>query len=541
MSDFLLQHYLICSAERCPERTALYHEGRELTYGGLYRRSLQISDALISAGMLPGETAAICLDKSPQAICAMFGVLFTAGAYIPLDTTYSPVQRMLAILESSGTQYLITERTNLKKLLKEADSGQAEHLRSLHVLLLDEKKAESEDDNEDGAYDCKAVHVETGQPLRDLQSGRRPPISEDLAYILYTSGSTGVPKGVMITHLNARTFIDWCCSYFKPEEQDRFSAVAPFHFDLAVFDIFVPVAVGATLILLGTEVIQHPSRFLAAVRQERISWIYTVPSLWNAVVKYARFPEGGLPSLRGVLFAGEVLQPKLLLRMMELLPRADFYNLYGLIETNVCTCYPLTAQQIIRDAPVPIGYPCGNTGVVVITADGRLASSGEEGEICVRGSIVMKGYYRNPQLTEQSFRRVPPEWGLGDRLYCTGDMATVDEDGALVLIGRRDAMIKRSGFRVELPEIERVLHELEMILHAIVVDIPDSEGYPLICAAVIVQDAGSFTVLGLKQAVGKRLPGYMVPDLVHVYDCFPAGGSGKVDRQQLKLEFSRRL
>ncbi|AIQ58842.1 amino acid adenylation domain-containing protein [Paenibacillus borealis] len=535
MSDFLLQHYLIRTAERCPDQTALRFEGREVSYGELHRCSIQISDALIETGMEPGETAAICLDKSPQAVCAMFGVLFTAGAYIPLDTTYSPVHRMLTILEQSGTRFLIIDGANLQKLLKGANPEQLERLRPLHVLLVD-GSAES------GEADVgNIVQVAPEQPLRYLYRSRRQAISEDLAYILYTSGSTGVPKGVMITHLNARTFIDWCCSYFKPEENERFAAIAPFHFDLAVFDIFVSVAVGATLVLLTAEVIQNPSRFTAAIRQEAINWVYSVPSLWAAVVKYARLPAEGLPSLRGVLFAGEVLQPKLLHRIMELLPLADFYNLYGLIETNVCTYYPLSEQDGLRDAPVPIGYPCGNTGVVVVTSDGRLAGSGEEGEICVRGAIVMKGYYRNPRLTQQSFRSIPPDWGLGDKIYCTGDLAMVNEDGALVLVGRKDALIKRSGFRIELPEIERVLHDMENILDAAVVDIPDAEGQPLICAAVVVHDAGSFTVLGLKQAVGKLLPQYMIPDMVHVFDSFPTGGSGKVDRQQLKLEFRKRL
>jgi amino acid adenylation domain-containing protein len=535
MSDFLLQHYLLRSAERCPDQTALRFEGRELSYGGLLRRSIQISDALIDTGMEPGETAAICLDKSPQAVCAMFGVLFTAGAYIPLDTSYSPVHRMLTILEQSGTRFLVTDGANLLKLLQGANPEQLERLRLLHILLV-EGGAEL-----DEADFGMIVQAAPEQPLRHLYKGRRQPISEDLAYILYTSGSTGVPKGVMITHLNARTFIDWCCGYFKPEEHERFAAIAPFHFDLSVFDIFVPVAVGATLVLLTAEVIQHPARFTKAIEQGEISWVYSVPSLWAAVVQYGRLPAGGLPSLRGVLFAGEVLQPKLLHQVMELLPEADFYNLYGLIETNVCTYYPLSEQDGIRDTPVPIGYPCGNTGVVVVTADGRIAGAGEEGELCVRGSIVMKGYYRNPLLTEQSFRSIPPNWGLGDKLYCTGDMAMVNEDGVLVLIGRKDALIKRSGFRIELPEIERVLHDMENILDAAVVDIQDGEGHPLICAAVVVHEAGSFTVLGLKQAVGKLLPRYMIPDMVHIFDSFPTGGSGKVDRQQLKHEFRKRL
>ncbi|WP_410511179.1 amino acid adenylation domain-containing protein [Paenibacillus sp. BR2-3] len=535
MTDFLLQHYLCHTAERCPDHPALRYEGHELTYRELLEESVVLSDTLIGMGMETGEIAAIYLNKSQHAVAAMFGVLFTAGTYIPLDSYYSPVNRTLSILEQSQARFLITSGANLMKLIQGADSHQVEVLKSLHVLVVDGDYSSSTE------YFQQYVHFIPNLTPQYLYQIRKQAISDDLAYILYTSGSTGIPKGVMISHLNARTFIDWCCNYFQPDAKDRFASIAPFHFDLSVFDIFVPVAVGAELVILPAVKIQNPSLFAAAIKREEINWIYSVPSLWNAVIKYAGLVPGELASLKNVLFAGEVFQPKYLRLTMELLPQASFYNLYGLIETNVCTYYPVKDKESVKDTPVPIGYPCENTEVVVIHPEGRIAGIGEEGELCVRGSIVMKGYYRNPLLTEQCFRTSPVPGHRGERLYHTGDMVRINEERAFVLVGRKDSLVKRSGFRIELPEIERVLHDMDGIAQAAVVDVQDEDGNVIICAALTLRPGEQISVIGLKQSVGVVLPHYMIPDLVHVFEQFPTGSSEKIDRRQLKEIFRNML
>lgn len=537
MTDYLLQHDLCRTAERQPDRIALRFANETVTYGELLRDSVNISDALIGMGMETAELAAICLDKSPSAICAMFGVLFAAGSYIPLDAYYSPVHRLLSILSQSRARFLITDSRQLNRLLREADEAGRRILISLRVLLTDKGEVEAED----GLPVMERFTA--GLPARYLHrdGGRRQAIGEDLAYILYTSGSTGTPKGVMISHLNARTFVDWCIGYFQPDSGDKFAAVAPFHFDLSVFDIFVPLAVGAELVVLPAEQVWNPALFAAAVKREGITYVYSVPSLWNAVVQYARLSPGELSSVRKVLTAGEVLQPGHVKAAMELMPQARFYNLYGLIETNVCTYYPVTEKDIRQGGSVPIGYACGNTEVVAVTAEGTVAGIGGEGELCVRGSIVMKGYYGNPTLTAERWIPHPSPAYAGEKLFATGDLAVLNENGAFVLIGRKDSLVKRAGFRIELPEMERVLHQLDGVEEAAVVDIKDAEGGVLICAAVAVSEGAGLGVMGIKQAVGRLLPNYMIPDLVHLFDRLPKGASDKVDRQSLKAFFLSRL
>lgn len=545
MVDFLLQHDLLRSAGRGPEQTALRYMGRNMSYRVLLEKSLLLSDAMIVLGIQPGETAALCLEKSPQAVIAMYAMLFSGGVYIPLDTAYSPVHRVLTIVEQSGTRFLLTTSSTLEKLWNGAEERHRQMLKGLHILVLEQDEARREgDDSACITMELEGVNhhrPQAGQSPRYLYRSRKEVVSDDVAYILYTSGSTGIPKGVMITHLNARTFIEWCHAYFKPEPQDIFASIAPFHFDLSVFDLFVPLSIGASLVILPTDVVQNPGRFTAAVKEEEINWVYSVPSLWTGVIKYARLAPGELTSLRKVLFAGEVFQPKYLRTAMELLPNASFYNLYGLIETNVCTCYEVSRAEAACEQPLPIGYACANTEVVALNEDGRIAIAGEEGELCVRGSIVMKGYYRNRALTAASFVEHPsfPETGI--MLYRTGDIVRINNEGALVLIGRKDFLVKRSGFRIELPEIERVLHGMEEVAAAAVMDIRGKDGEVLLCTALVPKQQGRLTVLGVKQVVGTILPHYMIPDLVRIMDSLPMGSSEKVDRQQLKEMFRTML
>ncbi|MBZ9609065.1 amino acid adenylation domain-containing protein [Clostridium estertheticum] len=530
MTDFLLQDYLNNTTEKFENKIAIKYENKKVTYKELKEASIRISDTLIEMGLAFREAVAIYLDKSHNTIAAMFGVVYATGVYIPLDSCYSPVIRTLSIMEQSKVRYLITSGENLERLVKEIH-GNKELLKLINVLLIDDKYSLDKD------IFNKYVEFNFNKQIKELYKERGKNISDDLAYILYTSGSTGIPKGVMITHINARTFIEWCCSYFKPSHEDKFLSIAPFHFDLSIFDIFVSIAKGGTLVILPTEKSKNPLNLIEVIKKEEITYIYSVPSLWVAIIKYSKLKKGELTSLKKILFAGEVFQPEYLKKTMEILPDALFYNLYGLIETNVCTYYFVKDKECVKDCPVPIGFPCDNTEVVVLNSEGKLASKGEQGELCVRGTIVMKGYYRNEGLTEKSFKVSPIPEHNGERIYCTGDIVVINDEGALEFIGREDSLVKRAGFRIELLEIERILYKDEHIEDVAVVDIKDEEGNTLICAAVKIHGDKMISIIKLKQFIGSILPKYMIPDIIKVIEELPKGANEKINRQDLKKIF----
>ena len=343
---------------------------------------------------------------------------------------------------------------------------------------------------------------------------------DNLAYILYTSGSTGKPKGVMLSHQNAVSYVDWCSDGFEPSEIDRFSSHAPFHFDLSILDIYVSLKHGATLVLVEEEIGKDPIRLARLISDKRISIWYSTPSILSFLAQYGRLDQYGFSDLRLVLFAGEVFPIKHFRVLKNLVPRPRYFNLYGPTETNVCTYFEIPATiPVDHMKPFPIGEACAHYRIKIVDEQGQEVGNGQMGELIAAGPSVMQGYWNLPEKTENAFLID----SSGERWYKTGDVVVQDKDGNYLYLSRRDRMVKKRGYRVELGEIEAGLYSHPDVREAAVVAISNEENS--------VQNPSR---IALKRFCAENLPNYMVPDFFSFLDSLPKTSTDKIDYQKLK-------
>jgi acyl-coenzyme A synthetase/AMP-(fatty) acid ligase len=341
----------------------------------------------------------------------------------------------------------------------------------------------------------------------------------------------------MISHRASLTFVNWAFDCFRVQPTDRVSNHAPLHFDLSIFDIFVAVKAGASIVLVPDELSVFPIDLANFIEGEGITVWYSVPSALTRLVLYGELGRHQFSSLRQVLFAGEVFPIKYLRLLRAAIPHATYYNLYGPTETNVCTYYRVGEIAPERTEPIPIGTACANTEVFAVTDRLEVASLGEVGELYVRGPSLMKGYWGMPERTAEVL--FPNPWRdavWGDTVYRTGDLVRQNEAGNYVFLGRRDNLIKSRGYRIELGEIETVLYRHPEIEEAAAIAIPDEEIGNAIRAVVVPRDASRLTAGELQALCAERLPKYMIPAEFEFRASLPRTSTGKVDKWSLVRE-----
>jgi len=515
MAKFL-DELLTSAASRFPDRPAVRFRQTELTYGELERLSNQVAHSLIGQGVKRGDRVALYMDKSALSIAVLYGVLKIGAAYVPIDPL-APPRRASYILENCATKALITTGAKLQSL-ELRDQG------NLGVILLTE--GGKEDDRTGRALEWADVQREGDAPVT-RQGG-----PEEQAYILYTSGSTGFPKGVMISHRAALSFVEWAAARFGLTCTDRLSNHAPLHFDLSIFDIFGAASAGACVIMVPPEISLFPIELAQFIEHERITVWYSVPSVLTRLVLHGLLENRKLGSLRVILFAGEVFPVKFLRQLKSMIPGAGYHNLYGPTETNVCTYYPVERVPEDDSATLPIGKACAGCEVVALDAERRPVPQGEEGELYVRGATLMSGYWGMPDKTREVLNRIE----LGEKTdvyYRTGDLVKELEDGNYAFLGRRDDMIKSRGYRIELGEIESTLYSHPAVEIAAAVPVPDEQFGNLIKAVVVLKKGSGASEGELKGHCLARLPRYMLPDVIETREVLPRTSSGKIDKRQL--------
>jgi amino acid adenylation domain-containing protein len=510
-----LDRLVAAAAASRPDHAAVIDGERVLSYGELDRRAGRLAQLLLDLGVAPGDRVGLYLGKSAESLVGVYGILRAGAAYVPLDPD-APPGRLATVARDSALRAMIAGADTAAAAAEIAAASPA----MAAVLLLDR--------GDDAGEGAPGVTVVSQSPSESPSSVS--PDARDLAYLLYTSGSTGTPKGIALTHGNALAFVDWAVREFDVTGDDRLSSHAPLHFDLSVFDLFAAARAAATVVLVPPAASLFPVTLTRFVEDQAISIWYSVPSALTALAVRGGLRGGELSRLRTVLFAGEVFPAKHLRRLMDVLPHAQFFNLYGPTETNVCTFHRVAPLPRDQDEPVPIGRPIDGVEVVVVTDAGTAAAPGQVGELVVRGPTVMQGYWNDGARTGRVLRPVPADGAAGPA-YWTGDLVREREDGELAFLGRRDAQIKSRGHRIELGDIEAALNAHPDVVECAVVPVPDDLVTNRIKAIVAGRRALRNTELAGFCAT--RIPRYMVPDVFEFRDALPKTSTGKIDRQRL--------
>lgn len=516
---YQLTQAISLGAERHPHKTAVRRSGKSMSYAELETKSNQLAHFLLAQGLQKGDRVGFYLNKSFETVIAVYGIMKAGGAYVPLDP-FAPAARLAFVINNCGIRHLVTSEMKLE--------GVAEMLRlgaELQWLIGVPAQA-------DLAVQTAVWEQIFQQPTHLPQVGIT---EQDLAYILYTSGSTGDPKGIMHTHRSALSFAQWAAETYGLHADDVVSNHAPMHFDLSTFDFFAAALVGATTVIIPEALTKFPANLTRLIESERISVWYSVPYALIQLLTHGNMDKHDLSSLRWILFAGEVFPTKHLRPLMLRLPSVRFSNLYGPTETNVCTFYHVMAVPDENDEPVPIGLVCANDEGLIVDADNQLVAAGEVGELLIRGGTVMRGYWGRPDLNERGFY-LRPVFGQAyhDVYYRTGDLVQQLPDGNLKYLGRKDRQIKTRGYRVELDEIEVALLSFTAVEEAAVYPLPDGEGSNILQAAVTAKEGAIVDLALLLQHIATKLPPYAVPEKVLVLESFPRTSTGKINRRALQ-------
>ncbi|MCL2508543.1 MAG: amino acid adenylation domain-containing protein [Oscillospiraceae bacterium] len=498
MINFVTQ-YLDASAITYPDHIAFEEPGKRETFKSFREKSIAIGTGLAKAGMFKSPVL-VYMRKGVDCLSAFMGAAYSGNFYTPVDVS-TPAERINKIVEVLRPKAIISEEALLENV------GELKH--DARVFTFEELAAEN-----------------GGEALIENALSRL--IDTDLLYVLFTSGSTGTPKGVAICHRSVIDYTEWVVDTFKIDQADVFGNQAPFYFDNSVLDIYSAMKTGATVNVIPEKKFTFPIELLKYMVEYKINTIFWVPSALCVVANLKALQAAEeLPPLKRILFCGEVMPNKQLNVWRRHFKDALFANLYGPTEiTDVCTCY-MVDREFTDDEPLPIGKPCRNTDILVLTEDNRLAGPDEIGELCVRGSSLAMGYYGNPEKTAEAFVQNPLNLCYPEKIYRTGDLVKYNECGEIMYLSRKDFQIKHRGHRIELGEIETAAGAIPgMETVACLYDTKRSR--------IVLFHRGKAGREEIFSSLSKKLPEYMIPERFIELEEFPYNVNGKIDRVKLK-------
>ena len=495
--------FLENNLKKYSNKTAFQDVNNELSFYELVDASKRIGSFLTKLETRNAPIA-IYLDKSVKIPAAMFGITYSGNFYVIIDSEM-PVERIKKIFSSLNPVAVITQAEYLENAKQLTDQA-----------FLFSNAIQCDIDNE------------------KLSIIRQKQIDTDPLYALYTSGSTGVPKGAVLNHRNVIAYINWFNSAFSIDENTVFGNQTPFYFSMSVSDIYSTISTAATLVIIPKAYFTFPIKLIDFLNEYQINTIYWVPSALSIVANFKLFDYAVPEHLKKVLFAGEVMPTKQLNYWINNLDENILYaNLFGPTETtDICTYY-VVDRKFEDDEVLPIGKPCDNCDVMIMNADGKPASVGEEGELLVRGSFLSSGYYNNPDKTQAAFIQNPFNKAYPELVYRTGDLVKENEKGEIIYICRKDYQIKHMGYRIELGEIETALSAVPQIQESACIY---DEKNDLIIA---VYSAKKLKEDDLISQLSSKLNAYLMPNKFIKLSLLPHNQNGKIDRKELMRIYAK--
>ena len=498
--------YFENTVEKFPGKVAVTDQERQITFKELQIIALNIGADLLKKS-IKNRPVAIYMKQNVKVTAAMLGVLYTDNFYVVLDYD-SPKERIEKILKTLNPCAVIYEKEE-----KETEDflEQLKKTRDITPVKYQEKNTICENQKD------KIYEIKKNMTL------------ETPAYGLFTSGSTGDPKGVLVTHGNVISYMGWFTECFSIDEKTSFAAQTPLYFSMSVSDFFGSMFTGATYNMIPKEYFAFPAKLIGYINEKKANTIYWVPSAMGIFQGWDLFKYAKLNHIEKVLFAGEAMTMKYLNYWREHLPNAMYANLFGPTETtDICTYYKV--DRDFKDTEtLPIGGPCDNCQLIIINPDTETeAKNGEKGELYVKSPFVAKGYYKNPEKTKEAFVQNPLHKNYPDTVYKTGDLVYLNSHGELEYAGRKDHQIKHMGYRIELGEIENVLNTASKDIICVCVYNEKKD------QLILVYQASNNLEGELTSISSIKLPVYMQPEKYEKVECLPVNQNGKLDRKAIK-------
>ncbi|REF28436.1 amino acid adenylation domain-containing protein [Xenorhabdus cabanillasii] len=489
-----------------PAAIALICDNHQLTYEELNRQANKLAHAFVAAGIQADNRIGLCMERSPEMVIALLGILKAGAAYVPLDPEY-PADRLRHILTDSEPALVLSHH------------GLQSHLPDTSVPLWIW---------ESGEFQATITEQqEDNLSITDLGL-----TSRNLAYVLYTSGSTGLPKGVMNEHRGIVNRLLWAKDEYQLSPNDLVLQKTPFSFDVSVWEFFLPLLAGAQLVMARPGGHKDPLYLLEEIESRGITTLHFVPSMLQSFIHLT--PAERCPSLRQILCSGEALPYSLQQQCLSHFPHSELHNLYGPTEAAIdVTSWRCGSEKYVD--LVPIGHPIANTQIYILDKLGRLVPIGVTGEIHIGGIGVARGYLNRPELTAERFVHDPFSNRPDARMYKTGDLGRWLPDGSIDYLGRNDFQVKIRGNRIELEEIETRLAQCAGVQQVVVVARAYDSADTRLIAYIIPQSGTTLNIPELREQLGNSLPDYMIPGAFVMLDTFPLTLSGKLDRRALPI------
>lgn len=507
--------WLARAAAADPGKAAIIRGGRRVDYAALHADSERFAAALRDdAGLADGERCVVFLENSVEAAVGVFGTLRAGGVFSVINPT-TKADKLAFVLGDCEASVLLTQASLLPAALSAA--ARAPGVRRIVVV-------DGEGDGMDGGPVGYDRFLASGDPARLPASVG---IDTDLAMLVYTSGSTGNPKGVMMTHANVRFAATSITTYLQASRDDVVLSVLPLAFDYGLYQLLMCVKLGATLVLEKS--FAFPQQVLPLLAREGVTAFPLVPTMAALIVQLRNFDPAWARSVRYLTNTAAALPPAHILRLQELFPAARVYSMYGMTESKRCTWLP--PEELAR-RPDSVGVAIPGTQAWVADDSGRPLPAGETGELVVRGGHVMQGYWNNPEATAKALKPGRYPW---ERVLHTGDLFRMDDEGFLYFVGRKDDILKTRGEKVSPKEVENVLYAMHGVREAALVGVPDPVLGHALKALLVVDDPGidARAVIAWCRA---HLEEFMVPRSVEFREALPRTGTGKIRRSELQAE-----